>query len=218
MPSTRSRSTDDAAEAPTSKRSRRSTSETANKDVVKIHSRYKDQTASFRLISSDDVAFYLDRAYIAGHSRVLNDMLKVSTGSESSPELRFADLEQEHSKVLELLLDLWHGLPLPDIFEHPTLEDVQGCANAIRRAGSWHWLGDSDLGASTPLDSFVQKWSAFYVASWSMKDFRDIPQHFTLALMRATIAAKRPLWKDTDWKTVAKTFTADRVKDSKAYH
>jgi hypothetical protein len=68
-------------------------------------------------------------------------------------------------------------------------------------------LGDSDLGASTPLDSFVQKWSAFYVASWSMKDFRDIPQHFTLALMRATIAAKRPLWKDTDWKTVAKTFT-----------
>jgi hypothetical protein len=88
-----------------------------------------------------------------------------------------------------------------------TLEDDQGCANAIRRAGSWHWLGDSDLGASTPLDSFVQKWSAFYVASWSMKDFRDIPQHFTLALMRATIAAKRPLWKDTDWKTVAKTFT-----------
>jgi hypothetical protein len=67
MPSTRSRSTDDAAEAPTSKRSRRSTSETANKDVVNIHSRYKDQTASFRLISSDDVAFYLDRAYIAGH-------------------------------------------------------------------------------------------------------------------------------------------------------
>ncbi|GFZ48022.1 hypothetical protein JCM24511_05770 [Saitozyma sp. JCM 24511] len=181
-----------------------------------------DQTASFRLISSNDVAFYVDRAYIAGHSRVLNDMLKVSTGSGSSPELRFADLELEHSSVLELLLDLWHGLPLPDIFEHlfpfpafrllATLEDVQGCAIAIRNASNWHWLGQSDLGASTPLDSFVQKWSAFDVASWSMKDFRNIPQHFTLALMRATIAAKRPLWKDTDWKT------ADRVKDSKADH
>jgi hypothetical protein len=67
MPSTRSRSTDDAADAPTSKRSRKSTSETATDDVVKIHSRYDDQTASFRLISSNDVAFYVDRAYIAGH-------------------------------------------------------------------------------------------------------------------------------------------------------
>lgn len=56
MPSTRSRSTDDAADAPTSKRSRKSTSETATDDVVKIHSRYDDHTASFRLISSNDVA------------------------------------------------------------------------------------------------------------------------------------------------------------------
>lgn len=51
-------------------------------------------------------------------SRVLNDMLKLGTGQERSNELQFSDTELEHSKVLELNLDHWHGLPLPGLRTH----------------------------------------------------------------------------------------------------
>jgi hypothetical protein len=50
---------DDTADEPASKRSR--------SKAITIHERYNDESASLKIISSDDVVFYIDQAHAITH-------------------------------------------------------------------------------------------------------------------------------------------------------
>jgi hypothetical protein len=83
------------------------------------------------------------------------------------------------------------------------LDDLPGCAVAIRRAGRWRWADHSE----TSLRSSIVGASVFDVTSWDIETYTTVPQAYSLALLRAAKKVAMPLGDKTDWKVVADEFT-----------
>lgn len=250
--------------------------------LPRVHDRYNDASAGFKIVSSDNVAFHVERCYVeAGRwvcfhlyvlwkqeqfgfsrqlrSRVFKDMLSVDEHLPANPEISLTDEELETAEVLVILIDLWYGHPFPvptydNVFllqrtlrlmkkyDCPAalytvhraiksyllegagplgcfvlladLEDVQGCAMAIERAGGWQWTAGESLvdgckkgATATSLQDHVPGASAFDVTGWSKALFMAVQPVYSLALLRAAREVPGPLNGKTDWRSVADTFT-----------
>jgi hypothetical protein len=94
------------------------------------------------------------------------------------------------------------------------LEDVQGCAMAIQRAGGWQWSAGESLvdgckkgATTTSLQDHVRGASAFDVTGWSKALFMAVQPVYSIALLRAAREVSGSLIGKTDWALVANTFT-----------
>ncbi|WWD08743.1 hypothetical protein V865_006856 [Kwoniella europaea PYCC6329] len=68
---------------------------------------YNDPEADFMLVSSDNVAFKVQKFYLLAHSAIFRDMISsCSTSGETTNRLEFTDSQIEHSSTITIFLDI----------------------------------------------------------------------------------------------------------------
>lgn len=85
------------------------------------------------------------------------------------------------------------------------LDDIAGCAAAIRRTGMWKWTSDLDTGAPSSLWRPLTGKSILNITAWDEQHFAAVPSRYILALLRAT--AGQTTDRDANWNSIASEFT-----------
>ncbi|RSH86943.1 hypothetical protein EHS25_003430 [Saitozyma podzolica] len=85
------------------------------------------------------------------------------------------------------------------------LDDIAGCAAAIRKTGSWKWTSDLDYGGASSLWRPLTGKSILNIRAWDEQHFAAVPSRYILALLRAT--AGQDLERDANWNSIASEFS-----------